>query len=299
MVSTSRIITLAAALTLGLAVGTARAQDEHGHHGMKQVQQVKGAVSAKAKQIPNVVSSMAYPLSKCLVSGEELGGMEKPISFDYEGREIKFCCKGCVPKFEANPETYLKKLDQAIIDAQVAHYPLTKCPVSGESLDAMGKPFDLVVDNRLVRLCCKGCVKKVEADPKKVLAQIDQAVAAAQLPTYPLETCVVSGEELGGMGDTINYVYGTTLVRLCCKGCIRRFEAEPQKYLAKLTAAYKESMPHGVEQGLGGMAGKTMGGHGEHDHGEVKGTGHDHDGGVKQVSTGGSCGGCGGGGSGQ
>ena len=28
----------------------------------------------------------------------------------YDGQEIKFCCKACVPKFEKNPAKYLAKL---------------------------------------------------------------------------------------------------------------------------------------------------------------------------------------------
>jgi YHS domain-containing protein len=51
-----------------------------------------------------------YPLKTCLVSGNELGSMGKPITKVYNGQEIKFCCKPCIKKFEANPEKYLSKL---------------------------------------------------------------------------------------------------------------------------------------------------------------------------------------------
>lgn len=51
-----------------------------------------------------------YPRETCLVSGNELGSMGKPITKVYNGQEIKFCCKPCIKKFEANPEKYLKKL---------------------------------------------------------------------------------------------------------------------------------------------------------------------------------------------
>lgn len=53
-----------------------------------------------------------YLLSKCLVSGETLGEMGDPIRIVYEGQEIKFCCKSCPKKFEKDPETYLKKLEE-------------------------------------------------------------------------------------------------------------------------------------------------------------------------------------------
>jgi hypothetical protein len=52
-----------------------------------------------------------YPLGTCLVSGEELGSMGEPVVIIHEGREIKFCCDSCIPKFNRDPEKYLSELD--------------------------------------------------------------------------------------------------------------------------------------------------------------------------------------------
>jgi len=41
----------------------------------------------------------------------------------------------------------------------------------------------------------------------------DEAIIAAQSATYPLTKCVVSGEALGSMGESINYVHEGTLLR--------------------------------------------------------------------------------------
>lgn len=51
-----------------------------------------------------------YPLAKCLVSGNDLDSMGGPITKVYDGQEIKFCCKPCIKKFEANQAKYLAKL---------------------------------------------------------------------------------------------------------------------------------------------------------------------------------------------
>lgn len=51
-----------------------------------------------------------YPLQTCIVSGNKLGSMGKVIVKSHEGQEIKFCCKPCVKKFDANPAKYLAKL---------------------------------------------------------------------------------------------------------------------------------------------------------------------------------------------
>lgn len=59
---------------------------------------------------------------------------------------------------------------------------------------------------------------------------------------YPLKTCVVSGGKLDGMGKPVAYVFKQAgqpdrTVMFCCKACIKKFEKEPAKYLAKLAAA--------------------------------------------------------------
>ncbi len=52
----------------------------------------------------------SYPLKVCLVTDNTLGSMGKVITMKHEGREVKFCCKPCVKKFNANPAKYLAKL---------------------------------------------------------------------------------------------------------------------------------------------------------------------------------------------
>jgi YHS domain-containing protein len=57
-------------------------------------------------------SAKPYPLSTCLVSGNELGSMGTPITQIYNGQQIKFCCKPCVKKFNDNPQKYLSQLER-------------------------------------------------------------------------------------------------------------------------------------------------------------------------------------------
>ena len=55
-----------------------------------------------------------YPLDTCVVSGEKLGGdMGDPYIYNYEGHEVRFCCKDCVKDFQKDPEKYLKAIDDA------------------------------------------------------------------------------------------------------------------------------------------------------------------------------------------
>ncbi len=44
------------------------------------------------------------------------------------------------------------------------------CPVMGEPLGSMGDPVPVTVGGETLFVCCRGCVKKVKADPAKYFA---------------------------------------------------------------------------------------------------------------------------------
>lgn len=49
---------------------------------------------------------------------------------------------------------------------------------------------------------------------------------------YPLDTCVVSGDTLGGdMGPPIEFVYQGQEVKFCCPDCKPKFIKNPDKYM--------------------------------------------------------------------
>lgn len=118
-------------------------------------------------------------------------------------------------------------------EAEKDLYPLTTCPISGKALGAMGDALVKDYDGREVRFCCGGCPAKFEEDLPASLAKLDETIIEIQKDTYPLKTCVISNEALGGdMGDPIDRVFDNQLVRFCCKGCIKKFEADPVQYLS-------------------------------------------------------------------
>jgi YHS domain-containing protein len=48
------------------------------------------------------------------------------------------------------------------------------CPVSGEVLGAMGKPYKVTIQGRTVFLCCPGCEEKLRNDPDKYLSKLEK-----------------------------------------------------------------------------------------------------------------------------
>jgi hypothetical protein len=60
----------------------------------------------------------AYPLTTCVVSGDKLGEMGKPVEYVWKqagkpDRVVMFCCKDCIADFEKDPAKYVQKLDAA------------------------------------------------------------------------------------------------------------------------------------------------------------------------------------------
>ena len=57
---------------------------------------------------------------------------------------------------------------------------------------------------------------------------------AAAVASKPQRTCPVTGEELGSMGDPIPVTVKGETVFVCCQGCVKKVQQNPDKYLAKV-----------------------------------------------------------------
>lgn len=228
-----------------LAAGSLFAQDPT---PAAETVKVKAAYTVKA----------IYPTDTCVVSGEALDA--DAVSFEVEGRTFKTCCTKCKAKVEKDPATFAAKLDSKIVAQQLPGYALDTCPISGKKLGSMGEPVQLVLDGVLVQLCCDGCTKKAKAASADVAQKVRDAAFAAQMKSAPA-TCVVSGEQLDQ--DAVAAMFGTTLVRTCCKKCMAKVEKDPAKFLAKLAArpakgdkSDKGDKGHGEHGGKEGKKGK-------------------------------------------
>lgn len=75
------------------------------------------------------------------------------------------------------------------------------------------------------------------------IAETTGAMAVVEKPTeeqlkgtkeYTLKTCLVSGEELGSMGEPLLMLVGDQQVKLCCDHCVPDFKKDTAKIMAKL-----------------------------------------------------------------
>ena len=199
----------------------------------------------------------------CPVSGKPLDSMGDPVAVDVDGQRVFVCCGGCVNAVKSDPAKYAAGRPQITVatataaDADaIARQKV--CPVMDEPLGGMGTPIKVTIGDKPIYLCCKGCIKKIEAEPAKYLAMVygDQKTSAgvetvgANASSSNIEVtsatqddaaliaqqknCPVMDEPLGSMGDPIKVLVGDKAIYICCPGCAKKIAAEPQKWLAVL-----------------------------------------------------------------
>lgn len=100
------VVVLAGLAAVALSV-RADDQDMSKMPGMKMGDQA-GQTNAPAGNANAKVKP--YPLKTCVVSGDKIGEMGKPVTLVYKGQEMKFCCKDCVKDFNKDPDKWIKKL---------------------------------------------------------------------------------------------------------------------------------------------------------------------------------------------
>jgi hypothetical protein len=110
---------------------------------------------------------------------------------------VLFACfiLGAAPVQAQTPEETAKK---EMVEKLKKDYPLKTCVVSGDEFGGdMGAPIEYLHEEtgkpvRLVRFCCKGCIKSFKKDPAKYLKIIDEA-AAKKHSTTMIEAAPAAG----------------------------------------------------------------------------------------------------------
>jgi hypothetical protein len=73
-----------------------------------------------------------------------------------------------------------------------------------------------------------------------VFAADKDAKTDSKTKSYPLDTCVVTDEKLGGHGDPYVFKHEGQEVKLCCKSCLKDFNKDAAKYLKKIEKGAKK-----------------------------------------------------------
>ncbi|MGK0189976.1 MAG: hypothetical protein ACI9R3_005795 [Verrucomicrobiales bacterium] len=51
---------------------------------------------------------------------------------------------------------------------------------------------------------------------------------------YTSDKCIVTDNRLGSMGAPVTLVHNGQEIKFCCEPCVKKFKADPDKYLSKL-----------------------------------------------------------------
>jgi YHS domain-containing protein len=186
--------------------------------------------------------------------------MGEPVAVNVNGQTIYACCGGCVDAIKSNPARYAGGRPQITVTvATAADQDLiakqATCPVMDEPLGSMGGTVKVMVGEKPIFLCCKGCIKKVQEEPAKYLSIVygdagppaavaaggDQVrpgvfkVTATDTPFVAAQKkCPVMDEPLNAMGGPFKVNANGKAIYICCPGCAKKIAADPQKYLTIL-----------------------------------------------------------------
>ena len=89
---------------------------------------------------------------------------------------------GCGSSSHSPRESAMSRLgpeDRKLAEAQ------GYCAVTDEPLGEMGPPLKLVLADKPVWICCRGCEKKAKANPEKTLAHAEELRASVASKTSP------------------------------------------------------------------------------------------------------------------
>ncbi|MFV1957860.1 MAG: YHS domain-containing protein [Planctomycetota bacterium] len=195
--------------------------------------------------------------------------LNKPVTpqagtVPYRGEKIGFCCPGCVAKFKADPVRFMDemRLDPAtygytskgptLASMQKAAKAVGSanglCPVMGRKVSPTGGA--VTYKGQKVAFCCKGCLGKFQKDPERYMRMMradplafaydrpgptnDELRKAREAVKSANGLCPVLNKLVAAKGGALT-AQGQRIA-FCCPGCVAKFKADPQPYMAKMQA---------------------------------------------------------------
>ena len=191
---------------LSLVANTGQTLAQHHHPGTE-------------KQV-STESTAALP--SCPIMGDE--PVNLAVSLATPEGPVFFCCKDCIPKYQADPSKYAAKVTaqrKALAGRPKAQ---VTCPACNEPAD--GKIF-LENSGQKILFSSAECMAKYKSDPSKYASTL------ANSYTYQTK-CPVMGEDIDPKAFAT--LANGTRVYFCCKGCEKKLFGDPAKYAPKLAA---------------------------------------------------------------
>lgn len=209
--------------------------------------------------LPDGKGGLTAPVNLSKIAGRQIEVAVQLVGIGPQAGRISFNEVAAVPR-HARPQVTVDSATQADA-ALIARQK--NCPVMDEPLGSMGNPIKVMVGDKPIFLCCKGCVKEIRAEPTKYLEMVYGKTILAKTPalnaadTVPAgseqvregvfkvtdadapyvaaqKRCPVMDEPLDAMGGPYKVNAAGKAVYICCPGCAKKIAAEPEKYLGIL-----------------------------------------------------------------
>lgn len=224
----SSIVLLAFSLTLGMAACYAWADEGHNHadgHNHAQGAQAAGHHGGQVAKTKDLCLEVVYQPKETRIylydhAHKHLSarGITGEASLQIRGNDkvYRFPAKYVAGASQGDHDYLAVFADVSNIpdgDMQVTLH-LENLPATSERTAHFTQTFALAKLNVSVAQLTEG----------------DRAGVARQ------QVCPVMGTKLGSHGTPIKMLVGDQPLYLCCKGCIRKLEADPQTYLAKISS---------------------------------------------------------------
>ena len=183
--------------------------------------------------------------------------------FEYEGETYYFCSVSCLDRFRAAPAQYAKQGIMAGSSARLTGHrslPMmpqmedepvadgSQDPVCGMAVRPSTAAGTYLHAGKTYSFCSQGCLERFRADPARYLqgsasAAVASAVSLRGRPLPMVTDSPPSGKISGAIdpvcGMTVepetsagSYGYQGTTYSFCCRSCLEKFRADPERYLS-------------------------------------------------------------------
>jgi YHS domain-containing protein len=198
--------------------------------------------------------------------------MGNPIPVEVNGETFYVCCEGCLPKAKAKPQFYLSKVKEEVKKLEQKQAPqqlpssslVTPTPDKVAHDDNLEKTRMLTEGRDIAsKIASSETVKNQFFEKMNNMSSSELKIYVASLkeiqnkmkdktPIAPgneepkidsskQKTCPVNGELLGSMGKPIGVKAKGQTIYVCCKGCVKEVEDNPEKYLETVKQQIKEN----------------------------------------------------------
>ena len=164
----------------------------------------------------------------CPVSGKP--AIESSVLAGPAGTKVYFCCKNCPKAYDKNPEKFELAVKRQLLETE--QMVQVGCPISGHPVD---EATAVEVGTAKAGFCCEKCqAKYAEASDDDKL----KIMFADYKKGFTLQTkCPISGKPIN---PEASVEYKDEKVYFCCPGCPDAFNADPEKFVAKLPQFAKD-----------------------------------------------------------